>query len=83
MKCPHCGGDWKMQICPQCGGETLPEGKFCCHCGAELEVELPPDLANRILCPDGACIGILNEKGECSVCGMAYKAVLESEQSDG
>jgi hypothetical protein len=28
----------------------------------------------RRLCPDGACTGLLNGKGKCSVCGDAYAA---------
>jgi len=83
MKCPHCGGGLEMVECPHCGVETPEEGNFCCHCGEPLEMELPPDLANRVLCPDGACIGTLNEAGECSVCGTAYKSVLEGETSHG
>jgi hypothetical protein len=82
MQCPLCGGHLEMRLCPLCGAETLPEGSFCCRCGGSLEIqELPPDLANRVLCPDGACIGILNDQGECSVCGLAYKVVLEPETS--
>jgi hypothetical protein len=85
MNCPHCGADLELAVCPHCGAETLPAGKFCCQCGARLEVEteLPPDLANRVLCPDGACIGILNDQGKCSVCGFAYKAVSAGEQAHG
>lgn len=83
MQCPHCGADLEMRPCPHCGAQNLPDGSFCCQCGQALETELPPDLANRVLCPDGACIGILNEHGECSVCGLAYKAVLAQEQPHG
>ena len=83
MQCPHCGGDLELVVCPQCGAETLSESIFCCHCGVKLKAELPPDLANRVLCPDGACIGILNEQGECSICGVAYKTVISEEQSHG
>jgi hypothetical protein len=84
MQCPLCGGDLEMLVCPLCGAETLPDSLFCCRCGGRLESEeLSPDLANRVLCPDGACIGVLNEQGECSECGLAYKAVLASETSHG
>ena len=83
MQCPHCYGDLELAVCPHCGAETLPDGNFCCQCGGTLEHELPPDLANRVLCPDGACIGTLNENGECSVCGFAYKDVLAQEQPHG
>jgi hypothetical protein len=30
------------------------------------------DLSNRILCSDGACIGVVDEKGICKVCGKPY-----------
>jgi hypothetical protein len=84
MNCPHCGGALELAACPHCGADTLPAGKFCCQCGGSLEAnELPPDLANRILCPDGACIGILNGQGECSVCGFVYKTVIAAEASHG
>lgn len=29
----------------------------------------PPDLENRVLCPDGACIGVIGPDGRCKVCG--------------
>lgn len=83
MQCPHCGADLETRPCPHCGAPTLMEGSFCCHCGQPLETELPPDLADRVLCPDGACIGILNEDGVCSACGLAYKDVLAAEESHG
>jgi hypothetical protein len=83
MNCPHCGGDLELAVCPHCGAETLATGKFCCQCGSGLQIEPPPDLTDRILCPDGACIGILNDREECSVCGLAYREVLAGEQSHG
>ena len=29
----------------------------------------PPDLGRRILCPDGACIGVIGSDGRCKECG--------------
>ncbi len=81
MNCPHCGGELAQSVCPHCGAATIPESKFCCQCGSSLE--LPLDLTDRVLCPDGACIGILNDREECSVCGLAYRTVLAAEQSHG
>lgn len=33
--------------------------------------ELPADFESRVLCPDGACIGVLSEHGTCKECGQA------------
>ena len=83
MNCPHCGGDLDLPACPECGAETLPAARFCCQCGSKLEVDVPPDLADRVLCPDGACIGILDDQKKCSVCGFAYQEVIAAEQAHG
>ena len=85
MNCPHCGQSLDLKVCPYCQGLNLPDSLYCCRCGQELERELepPPDLADRILCPDGACIGILDTTGRCSVCGYAYREVIASEAGDG
>ncbi|MBW1917809.1 MAG: hypothetical protein JRI57_07270 [Deltaproteobacteria bacterium] len=83
MKCPHCGGELPMAQCPECGGETPADGDYCCRCGAILDLlETSPDLSNRVLCPDGNCIGVLDKHGVCSVCGRAYEN-LESEPENG
>jgi hypothetical protein len=82
MNCPHCGGELALSVCPHCGAENIMDSKFCCQCGSSFE-EVSVDLASRVLCPDGACIGVLNDQGECSVCGLAYQAVLAAEQSHG
>jgi hypothetical protein len=29
----------------------------------------PADFDNRLLCPDGACIGVIGDNGRCRVCG--------------
>ena len=34
------------------------------------------NLDNRILCSDGACIGVVGEDGKCKVCGLAYDGEL-------
>jgi hypothetical protein len=31
------------------------------------------DLSTRILCSDGACIGVINDQGVCKVCGKPYE----------
>jgi hypothetical protein len=30
------------------------------------------DFSSRLLCSDGACIGVINEQGLCKVCGKPY-----------
>jgi hypothetical protein len=32
------------------------------------------DLESRVLCPDGACIGVIGDDGRCRVCGRAGEA---------
>ena len=34
------------------------------------EPEGPDDFDDRKLCPDGACVGLVNADGRCSVCGQ-------------
>lgn len=82
MQCPHCGGELDTTTCPACGADNLPEARYCSQCGERLPEEELVDLANRVLCPDGACIGILNDAGECSQCGFAYQAVVAAGEAD-
>jgi hypothetical protein len=30
------------------------------------------DFSTRILCSDGACIGVIDETGKCKICGKPY-----------
>jgi len=74
------------RICPSCGSEVLEESFFCHRCGGKLE-KSPPELSSpdeesidfskRILCSDGTCIGVINEKGFCKVCGKPYTGEME------
>jgi hypothetical protein len=44
---------------------------------AVLQGDLPPapdDFADRSLCPDGACIGVIGSDGRCSECGRSASA---------
>jgi hypothetical protein len=44
------------------------------------EEEGEADSSNRILCSDGNCIGVINERGVCNVCGKPYvKKTMEKE----
>lgn len=73
MKCPNCDFEIRGITCDTCGMET-PEGSLYCHkCGAEIEVEEPPALEDRVLCKDETCTGILNEAGVCGVCGKSFQ----------
>lgn len=81
MKCPHCQQEILGPECPNCEA-VVPEGAgYCMNCGTAMEMipESVPseendelDLDSRILCPDGACTGII-ENGKCIECGIAYK----------
>ncbi len=73
MKCPHCSEILASVLCPECGAET-PEGSlYCYRCGKPIKIEkVETDFAERIPCRDGNCIGTINEKGVCNVCGNPY-----------
>ncbi len=81
MKCPHCGQSLTTQSCPSCRAETFAESLFCHRCGFALSNhppaapagEEPIDFSKRILCSDGTCIGVVDEKGFCKVCGKPYQ----------
>jgi hypothetical protein len=75
MRCPHCDKTLASVSCPECGGET-PEGSlYCCRCGKPVMIQKEEtDLSERVPCCDGNCIGTINEKGVCNVCGNPYVA---------
>ena len=83
MKCPHCGQSLGEQICPSCSAGLLEGSLFCHRCGLKLENTAPTpssqaedeglDLSKRILCSDGSCIGVVDERGICKVCGKPYQ----------
>jgi len=86
MKCSHCGQPLSERTCPACGSEILSESLFCHRCGVKLENppaesarpdEAGVDFSKRILCSDGTCIGVINEKGFCKVCGKPYTGKTE------
>jgi predicted amidophosphoribosyltransferase len=71
LKCEKCGYEPPSRDCPACG-ETAPRwAGFCPHCGAGLPREAELTQGNRRLCPDGNCIGILDESGRCVICGLS------------
>ena len=79
MICEKCGQESGTVTCSACGESILKLGLFCYLCGARLaseNVESKPieedDFSSRILCSDGTCIGVIDEKGMCKVCGKPY-----------
>jgi len=75
MICEKCGLETESTQCNACGKEIVRLGQYCYLCGAEFlkaaETE-DTDFDNRVLCSDGACIGVIDEKGVCKVCGKPY-----------
>ncbi len=71
MKCSHCGEPLASIVCPECGGETMEGSAYCCRCGRPIKMEKAEiiDVSERIPCRDGNCVGTINEKGVCSICG--------------
>ena len=39
-----------------------------------------PDLASRVLCSDGACIGVVGPNGRCKECGKPYSGEEPAEE---
>ena len=76
MKCPKCGETLSFITCTNCGGEYPEKGAYCCWCGNPTALaageKSETDFSDRKLCSDGTCIGVINEKGMCSVCGKPY-----------
>jgi hypothetical protein len=88
MLCESCARNIETVTCAACGGEIARLGPFCYACGASLDEAEPildalfpeadaaggeeVDFSSRILCSDGACIGVVDERGVCKVCGKPY-----------
>jgi hypothetical protein len=79
MLCEKCAQEFETTLCTHCGGTVIKLGPHCYQCGmafdtiaAETEQGDDLDLSARILCSDGACIGVVDEKGVCKVCGKQY-----------
>jgi hypothetical protein len=78
----------KTTTCARCGTSVLELGPFCYLCGHDLRrsasetedmahraagnVADEIDFSTRLLCSDGACIGVINEHGVCKICGKPY-----------
>ena len=87
MLCEKCSGEIEAVTCRNCGKDVMALGEFCYCCGSALrQQDQSPggkertgqdspdiiDFSSRILCSDGACIGVVNEQGVCKVCGKPY-----------
>jgi hypothetical protein len=81
MLCEQCRKEVETTTCEQCGTVVLRLGSFCYQCGNKLDRVQSVnggtegedvDFSSRILCSDGACIGVIDEKGICKVCGKPY-----------
>ena len=73
MKCPHCNERLPFIPCPECNGEIPEKSLYCCWCGNRMKVvEEKVDFSERTLCGDGNCIGTINEKEICNICGKPY-----------
>jgi hypothetical protein len=69
--------------CGTCGQTVMRLGPFCYLCGRALDGQGDAgqtegsadeiDFSNRLLCSDGACIGVIDERGVCKVCGKPYE----------
>lgn len=81
--CEACSKEIGSVACPQCKEEVLRLGQYCYLCGAELALaevsdaepareEENDDFSRRVLCSDGSCIGVIDEKGVCKACGKPY-----------
>lgn len=82
--CETCSREFEKTACPHCKEDIFRFGAYCYLCGGELAGESPvteepadDDFSRRVLCSDGTCIGVIDEKGICKVCGKPYKAESE------
>jgi predicted amidophosphoribosyltransferase len=88
MLCEKCAKEIETVTCSGCGETVAKLGAYCYRCGHEIagpsalteagqtgadrDEAGEIDLSTRILCSDGTCIGVINEKGVCKVCGKPY-----------
>ena len=47
------------------------------------EDDSPPDFASRVLCADGACIGVIGPDGRCKECGRTPEEAAADSEHEG
>ncbi len=75
MECPHCHEKLPGKECPHCRAEAPEDAIYCPQCGGLMELPKVSEEAgweDRILCSDGACIGVIGPDGKCKECGKPY-----------
>lgn len=85
MLCETCSKEFERATCPGCKEDVFRFGSYCYLCGGALVLEAPvgeeadgdDDFSRRTLCSDGACIGVIDERGICKVCGKPYRPESE------
>ena len=67
------GADGRCKECGARGGSNAAERAAVTGAAvATIADDDPPlDLESRVLCPDGACIGVIGADGRCKACGEA------------
>jgi hypothetical protein len=92
LKCPSCQQELESRTCPECSKACPGDAKYCCYCGqifpkddavrsspAKKVKGDPFDLENRVLCADGLCIGVIDERGVCCECGRTPEQARAEE----
>lgn len=82
MECPHCHQSLPSKTCPHCEAEVPQESVYCMACGGLIEmpqIDKDASFADRILCSDGTCIGVIGPDGKCKECGKPYRPGSEEE----
>ncbi len=82
VDCPHCHNEIPSLTCAHCRAEVPEDGVFCHKCGLRLAdtttsaTAADPDdpFADRVLCSDEACIGVIGPDGRCKECGKPLQA---------
>jgi hypothetical protein len=65
------GADGRCNVCGRPREDVAAEEVWATDGGAEGRIEVEGGDADRELCPDGSCIGLIGPNGRCKVCGLA------------